>query len=109
MSKSMKRIHKVTVKRMFDDSPDTSHMGEYSDKQTSYIGITAEAEITLTDARDGAPVQTIHSGGLWGIESDSDSKYLASVEQEELANLRGQLHALGFSQRAISAAFRESA
>ena len=32
--------------------------------------------------------------------------YIKSVEDEELASLRTQLHELGFSQRAISAAFR---
>ena len=51
--------------------------------------------------------QTITSGGLWGIESDSEESYLRSVEQEELSDLRAQLYELGFSKRAIAAAVKE--
>jgi len=37
MTKSMKRIHKVTIKRMSDTDPDTSYLGEYSDRaKTDY-------------------------------------------------------------------------
>lgn len=70
-----------------------------------YIGIRAEAHTVVS----GAIVQTLHSGGIYGIESDSDSdrKYLESVEKEELASLREQLRALGFSTRAISKAFAD--
>ena len=87
------------------------------------IGIRAEAEIGIPstsryivlpniDIRTGKAsprdylLQTITSGGLWGIESDSDKSYLESVEKEELADLRAQLKALGFSARAISTAFK---
>lgn len=83
-----------------------------------FIGIRAEAEIQLTATWDNsvvskvswrtpiAPYQTITSGGLWGIESDSDAAYLESVEQEELSDLKAQLLALGFSKRAIATAFK---
>jgi len=78
-----------------------------------FIGIQAEAKVSvLTYAKDEKPsqypeyAQTITSGGLWGIESDADRPYLESVESDELADLRGQLKALGFSTRAISAAFK---
>lgn len=33
--KNGKRIHKVVIKRMFDDSPDTSNLDEYSGHPTS--------------------------------------------------------------------------
>lgn len=69
-----------------------------------YIGIRAESEIVVVDA----VCQIIASGGLWGIESDSDESYLKSVEDEELHMLRDILHTLGFSKRAISRAFKES-
>lgn len=81
-----------------------------------FIGIRAEAEIGLptgtysSAARGGEEhvlCQTVTSGGLYGIESDSDAEYIKSVEDEELAALRQQLHALGFSQRAITAAYRK--
>jgi hypothetical protein len=66
-----------------------------------YLGIRAHAEIVI----DGV-MQDISSGGLWGIESDSDRGYLTEVDGEQLSELRDQLRALGFGTRAISAAFR---
>lgn len=76
-----------------------------------YIGIQADAGITVSETpakgpNYGAVIQTITSGGLWGIESDSGREYLESVEKEELADLRTQLKALGFSSRAISQSFK---
>lgn len=67
----------------------------------AYIGIRAHAEIIV----DGV-LQDISSGGLWGVESDSDRAYLAEIDGEQLAELRDQLRALGFGTRAISAALR---
>lgn len=180
---NVKRIHKVVVKRMYDSDPDTSWLGEYSNRPTSkysidrehaldcevqtynqstdectcsggdrqrneyryfnpsfnyvdkndklqdgithdeiikyvrqdyermeslhannwcFLGISAEADVTLT----GDVMQDVTSGGLWGIESDSETSYLKEVEQEQLAELRTQLHEMGFSNRAISAAFK---
>lgn len=81
-----------------------------------FIGIRAEAEISLPTLANKGCVhgrevfyhtsQNITSGGLWGIESDSDKPYLESVERDELADLREQLKTLGFSSRAISTAFK---
>lgn len=64
-----------------------------------FIGIAADAEIVV-----GNICQTVCSGGLWGIESDSHPSYFTEIEQEQLAELRSQLHALGFSKRAIATA-----
>lgn len=64
-----------------------------------YICIRAEASIRVSDVP-----QTISSGGLCGIESDSDRSYLDEVASEELAQLRAQLRALGFSKRAVDVA-----
>lgn len=66
-----------------------------------FIGIRAEARIVIENV-----CQDITSGGLWGIESDSDAAYLKEIESEQLAELRSQLEAIGFSKRAVSAAFR---
>jgi hypothetical protein len=173
---STKRITKVVVKRMLDESPDTSWMGEYGNRAESeyaidrahdedcpsfqgdsedctcnfdghwslrseyryfngpvenykgespenirkyiredyermeslnrgdfsFIGIRAEAQVHLT----GDLFQEITSGGLWGIESDSGESCLQEIEQEQLSELRAELEAIGFSKRAVSAAFR---
>jgi hypothetical protein len=47
----------------------------------------------------------IASAGLWGVESDSDEAYLASVGADELESLRSELEELGFKGSMISAAF----
>lgn len=67
-----------------------------------YVGISAKAVVVSA----GGVIQALRSGGLWGIESDSDSDYLAEVARDELANLRTELEAFGFSARAINYAFR---
>jgi hypothetical protein len=79
------------------------------------MGCRADADVSLTvnaTNYQGKPyesrqMQRITSGGLWGIESDSDAAYLKEIEQEQLSELRDQLHAIGFSTRSISAAFRD--
>ena len=110
-----KRILRVTIHHQNDDSSDTSWMGAFSNAEQAYvrmmeyergdftfIGIYAKAEITL----GGECCQDIRSGGLWRIESDSGKEYLAEVGTDELAQLKQQLHAIGFGTRAISAAFK---
>ena len=71
----------------------------------SFVGVRADAEILLPSG-DASIVQEITSGGLWGIESDSDKSHFAEIEKEELFELENQLHAAGFSKRAIAAAFK---
>jgi hypothetical protein len=72
-----------------------------------FMGISAECEYSIGKVHDDSYlIQRLHSGGLWGIESDSDASYFAEEEQNQLAELRSQLAAIGFSSRAISAAFK---
>lgn len=66
-----------------------------------FISVIAKAEFQLTGI-----IQTICSGGLWGVESDSGKDYLADVACEELAELKVELLALGFKKRAIEYAFK---
>ena len=40
-------------------------------------------------------VQTIKSGGLWGIESDSEEEYRREIEAEQVGELRAILESLG--------------
>ena len=115
--KNGKRISKVIIKQMTDTDPDTSYLGEYSNKAETdyarmeslhrgnwfYMGLRAEAEVFVPCGQSSIS-QGITSGGLYGIESDSGKDYIAEVEQEELAELRKQLSALGFSKRAIATA-----
>jgi hypothetical protein len=77
-----------------------------------FIGIRAECEIRvpyMTEGKGGRTyfkTETISSPGLFGVESDSDKAYFADIEKEELSSLREELRSLGFSSRAISAAFK---
>lgn len=81
---------------------DYERMRDLNRGEWCYIGIRAVADVNLT----GGTIQRIHSGGLWGIESDSDPSDIRSIEREQLDELRDQLHAIGFSKRAIAAAMR---
>lgn len=61
----------------------------------SLVGVWAEAEVCVAGV-----VQTIRSGGLWGIESDSCS-HIDDVANEELSALDEQLAALGLSRGGV--------
>jgi len=82
---------------------DYERMEDLNKGEWCFIGIRAEAEYQL--AKDG-PFQDLTSGGLWGVESDAGREHIAETEKEELSQLREQLTALGFSRRAIAAAFK---
>ena len=102
---AMNRISSITAKQMFDPFPDASYLEaegfqerrqQYDNGDFGFIGIQAEAEIVVAGV-----CQTITSGGLWGIESDSTPDYLSEVEQEEIEQLQEVLHALGFSRKSF--------
>lgn len=78
-----------------------------------FIGIRAEATYHIDtrspvtgECTGASGLQILTSGGLWGIESDSDKAYLTEIESEQLSELREQLYAIGFSKRAIATAFK---
>lgn len=82
---------------------DYDRMESLNNQQWCYLGIRADAEVCLADS--GA-VQRITSGGVWGYESDMAPTDFEEAESEQLAELKTQLLALGFSRRAIAAAFK---
>lgn len=87
------------------DSPkqDWKRMEDLYKGEWSYIGIIAKAKIILPSGT----IQTIHSGGIWGIESDSEHSYIKEEEQNQLADLKQDLLALGIGERAIDFAFKK--
>jgi hypothetical protein len=108
-----KRILAIRHVRETDIDPDPSYLEqegfedrlrEYRNGQFYYVGVRVLADIQV-----GNIIQTVSSGGLWGIEDDSDESYFADVIQDELTELREQLYALGFSKRAIAAAVKAAA
>lgn len=57
------------------------------------LGLWAEAEIVVSGV-----IQTIRSGGIWGISSDSDHAENVEVLQMELMELKHLLAGLGFDE-----------
>ena len=103
-----KRIESIKVERLYDNDADVSYLEQegfedrlrqYRNGQFGFIGIQARAEIVVNGV-----CQTITSGGLWGIEDDSDEAYLATEESDQVTDLCNQLSALGFGPRAITKA-----
>jgi hypothetical protein len=77
---------------------DYERFESFNNQNWHMIGIWASAKIQVT--KDG-PIQTIRSGGLWGIESDSDRQYIDQVESEETSTLSTELQSMGFKRKYI--------
>jgi hypothetical protein len=73
---------------------DYQRMEAYNRGAWCMVGLQAEATISI-DLGGIKTLQTVRSGGLWGIESDSDAGHFASVAADELTDLREQLESLG--------------
>jgi len=96
---------------MHDEDPDTSHLDqdEFADRREalqrgdfSFVGVRAEAEVVIEGV-----VQTLTSGALWGIESDSGEEYIEGVALEEYDGLRDILKAVGVSTSEVPVGNRE--
>jgi hypothetical protein len=59
-----------------------------------YLCLNAEAIVSYPWG-DGRRICHFRSAGLWGIESDTDDDEMASIIQEELADLHDQLEVFG--------------
>ena len=110
-------VRKVRVRVLHDEDPDPSYFDsgdpaykdqdearrkEYEDSDFSFVGVRAEAEVVVENV-----IQTITSGGLWGIESDSGEGYIEDVALEEYDNLREILKAIGVSTAQVPVGDRE--
>lgn len=84
---------------------DYARMEDYNRQGWCFLGIRAEAAVSIPSGSSHVESE-VSSGGLWGIESDSDDGHIQETIREELANLKTELLALGFSKRAISQAFK---
>ena len=87
---------------------DYARMEDINNGYVGFIGISAEAKVlTQYSGSDHWLVNTLSSGGLWGIESDSDDSYLKEVQDEQLEELKDVLKEYGFSQDEINKSFQE--
>ena len=97
--KSPIKLETVRVVVEHDPDPDISYLEQdefderlkaYQDGEFAFVGVRAEADVVI-----GGVVQTLTSGGLWGIESDSDREYIEEVAGEEYSELRKILTEVG--------------
>jgi hypothetical protein len=72
-----------------------------------FIGIKATAHTAVSIGQGSWKLDQITSGGLWGIESDTDEKYLKEIEQEQLAEVKDYLKEYGFTDEQINTAIVE--
>ena len=99
-------VDKVRVKHLVDDNPDLSFLesGNKDDaiRLTNYgntwemLGIQAVAEVSYPlNSKGDRRIECFSSGGLWGIESDSDDDYIKEIEQGQLNDLKEHLTFFG--------------
>jgi len=105
------KIGITKIKRIVDEDPEISWMDgkrlkEYDNGEFCFIGIEVETEIlTSHDKGKTFLINHISSGGLWGIESDSEDDYFKEVVAEEMSELKKILQSMGFKLREIKASF----
>lgn len=85
---------------------DFERMEDFERRKWQHIGVRAEAQIGIPQGGQSYLTQKLTSGGLWGIESDSEESYIKEEEDSQLGELREVLASMGFSKRAIATAFK---
>jgi hypothetical protein len=76
---------------------DFERIESFNNGEWHYIGIVAVAEV----ASSSGTIQTIQTGGVWGIESDCDKDWLKGVGKDQLGELRKELEDFGFNDKDI--------
>ena len=106
------QLHSIKVLVLPDEDPDPSYLDqdEFEDRKEAFqrgdfhfIGIRAEAVVAVEGI-----LQTLTSGGLWGVESDSGDDYIEGVAVEEYEALRDVLKSIGVSTAQLPVADRET-
>jgi len=76
-------------------SQDAERLAKFRSDEWSFQGCYAVAELHYEASPGCFRLDELRSAGLWGIESDSGSEYLRSVEIHELADLSSHLERFG--------------
>jgi len=107
-------VKEMKIIIMCDNSPDLSHLTQgyndvkNDDERQKYlnqdaerlknygdtwecIGIKCIAVVYIPIGQNNYKIQEIDSGGLWGLETDSDKEYLTTVKNEQIDELKGYL------------------
>jgi hypothetical protein len=79
-----------------DLQADEARLAAWRRDEWYYIGVRAEATITIPSGINGGTWTQIvlHSPGLWRIESDSEESYLNEVYQDEVATLKTMIECM---------------
>lgn len=118
-AKAPMKVDSVRVVWKADDSPDLSYLEQYKDstdeEEVKYakrdaerlkayydgdwhmLGCYAVATVSYPAGQGSRRIERFQSGGLWGIESDSDQSYLDSVAADEISDLREHLKHFGIT------------
>jgi hypothetical protein len=83
---------------------DFERMQKINSGDVGFMSISAVASIATSDDGKTWLMNEISSGGLYGIEIDSDESYLQGITAEQIAELRKTLLALGFTGEELNAA-----
>lgn len=87
---------------------DAERLADYHNGYWYCVGIVAEAKLRFATPQGGwLNGPEVRSPGIWGIESDSGDDYFDEIGQDELAELRDELYALGFGVVDVDVAFRD--
>ena len=81
---------------------DYERMEQLNNGYFNFIGISAKSEVLTSYNGKDWLINTLSSGGLWGIESDSSSEYISEVQSEQLAELKDVLIEYGFTEQEIN-------
>ncbi len=73
---------------------DKERLDAYNRGVWEMIGIMAVATIHIPVHDGTAKIQTIDSGGLFGIESDSDDSYIQDIGREQIVEVKNYLRIL---------------
>ena len=99
------RIDRITLNVMVDTDADTSFLEqeEFSELRESYhrgdyyfVGVRANADVSYAISNTDRRIETLTSGGVWGIESNSGKDYIeGEVGKDELNDLKTHLERFG--------------
>ena len=73
---------------------DKERLDAYNRGVWEMIGIRAVATIHIPVSDDTVKIQTIDSGGLFGIESDSGDSYMQDIGRDQIAEVKNHLRIL---------------
>jgi hypothetical protein len=86
---------------------DHERMESLEDGKWYMLGVQAVCRLKISyDGGKNWHLQDIHSGGLWGIESDSEESYIKEQEDEQLDELKRLVVTLGVPQEVADEEFK---